>query len=227
MTDKPPISRAVTQSPSANSTSRQTGLRGHRTINPQKMELRREEIILAFAAILTTRGYEATTLDDVASQLNCSRAVIYYQFRSKEHLYVEMSTTAMTIACERLERIVAENPSPDIQLREAVIDLVRIGFIPLHAATLRTGTPPSVSAESRERIRAVARRYRSTLMDVVRRGMESGHLERRDVRLVTNTIINAAQSIFRWVRPDGAIPPEAFIEEVPAIVLGGVFVTRC
>lgn len=189
------------------------------------MQRRREEIVLAFATLLTSGGYETTSLDDVASFLNRSRAVIYYQFRSKEELYVEMSTRAMTIAWERLSAIVEGNPSPEVQLREAVVDLVRIGFEPLHAATLRVGTPPGVSAESRERIHAVARRYRATLMDVVSRGMDSGQLERRNVHLVTNTIINASQSIFRWVRPDGVIPPEAFIEEVPAMVLGGVFRT--
>jgi AcrR family transcriptional regulator len=192
-------------------------------MDPEKMESRRQEIIQATAAVLMTKNYDSMTLDDVASQMNCSKAVIYYQFRSKEELLVEMSTEALGIACERIEAIVERYHTPEDQLHEAVTDLVRLGFVPLHAATLRAGGPSSISDEGRMRMTVLARRYRATLTDIVRRGMESGHLERRDVRLVTNTLINASQSIFRWVRPDGSVPPDVFVAEVPDMVLGGVF----
>lgn len=199
------------------------GLRGHRTLNPDRMQSRRQEIVQAFAEILAANNYEATTLEDVAARLNCSKAVIYYQFRSKEELFLEMSSTAMNRARERLEAIIAANPSTQDQLREAVTDLVRIGFIPIHTATLRAGAPASLSDEARAQLQALGRRYRETLLGVVRRGMEEGHLARRDAHLVTNTIINASQSVFRWIRADGEIPPEVFIREVPEMVLGGVF----
>jgi AcrR family transcriptional regulator len=209
--------------PEDNGRPASTGLRGHRMIDPEKMESRRQEIILAMAAVIVVKDYDSMTLDDVASQMNCSKAVIYYQFRSKEELFVAMSTEALGIACARLEAIIAQFATPEEQLREAVTDLVRLGFEPLHAATLRAGGPSSISDEGRQRMTVLARRYRAMLTDVVARGMESGHLERRDVRLVTNTIINAAQSIFRWVRTDGSVSPEMFIAEVPDMVLGGVF----
>ena len=200
-----------------------TGLRGHRMLDPEKMESRRQEIVMAMAAILSEKDYEATTLDDVASYMNCSKAVIYYQFRSKEAIVVEMCTEALGIACARLDEIIARFVTPEEQLREAITDLVRLGFIPLHAATLRAGSTRSISLEGRQRMTALARRYRGLLAGIVSRGMESGDLERRDVRLVTNTLINASQSIFRWVRPGGNVAPETFIKEVPEMVLGGVF----
>lgn len=202
------------------------GLRGHRMLDPEKMEARRQEIILAMAAVLAVKDYDSMTLADVANHMKCSKAVIYYQFRSKEELLVEMSTEALGVACARLEGIISEHDGPREQLREAVTDLVRLGFMPLHAATLRAGAPTSISKDARERMTVLARRYRATLTGVVIRGMDSGHLERRDARLVTNTIINASQSIFRWVRIDGSVSPEEFIAEVPDMVLGGVFAKR-
>ena len=195
-------------------------------LNPGKMESRRQETILAMAVLLASKDYDSMSLDDVASQMNCSKAVIYYQFRSKEEIFVAMSTEALGIACHRLEAIISSHERPEEQLKEAVTDLVRLGFEPLHAATLRAGAPTSVSEDGKTRMTALARRYRALLSEIVSRGMDSGHLERRDVRLVTNTIINASQSIFRWVRPDGSVAPEEFIAEVPDMVLGGVFAKR-
>ena len=199
------------------------GLRGHRTLDPDKMRSRREQIIVAFAEILVNTDYAVATLDDVAARLSCSKAVIYYQFRSKEDLFVEMSSMAMQIACANLAAIVEAHESVHDQLFEAVTDLVRIGFEPIHAAALRCGSPSSLSRASKRTLRDVSREYRFMLTEMVRRGVEEGCLAPRDVRLITNTIINASQSIFRWVQPDGPIPPETFIREVPAMVLGGVF----
>lgn len=79
------------------------GLRGHRMLDPEKMESRRQEIILAMAAVLVVKDYDSMTLADVANHMKCSKAVIYYQFRSKEELLVEMSTEALGVACARLE----------------------------------------------------------------------------------------------------------------------------
>ena len=200
------------------------GLRGHRTLDTEKMRTRREQIINAFAEILATTDYDAASLDDVAARLSCSKAVIYYQFRSKEELFVEMSSTAMTIAYENLCNITSTHSSVRDQLGEAVSDLVRIGFEPLHAAALRCGAPTSLTRPSKRHLSDLSRQYRMKLAGIVARGIEEGCLEDRDVRLVTNTIINASQSIFRWVRPDGPIPPEVLIREVPAMVLGGIFV---
>jgi len=199
------------------------GLRGHRTLHPDKMRSRREQIIVAFAEILATTDYEVATLDDVAARLSCSKAVIYYQFRSKEDLFVAMSSTAIQIAYENLREIVATHESVRDQLWEAVTDLVRIGFEPIHAASLRCGAPSSLSRQSKRVLRNLSRQYRLELTAVVKRGVEEGCLAARDIHLVTNTIINASQSIFRWVRPGGPIPPETFIREVPGMVLGGVF----
>jgi hypothetical protein len=130
---------------------------------------------------------------------------------------------AMQIACANLAAIVEAHESVHDQLFEAVTDLVRIGFEPIHAAALRCGSPSSLSRASKRTLRDVSREYRFMLTEMVRRGVEEGCLAPRDVRLITNTIINASQSIFRWVQPDGPIPPETFIREVPAMVLGGVF----
>jgi AcrR family transcriptional regulator len=201
------------------------GLRGHRTLDTEKMRSRREQIINAFADILAETDYDAASLDDVASKLSCSKAVIYYQFRSKEELFVEMSSTAMTIAYDNLCNIISTHFSVRDQLREAVSDLVRIGFEPIHAAALRCGAPSSLTRPSKRHLSDLSRQYRMKLAEVVARGIEEGCLESRDVRLVTNTLINASQSIFRWVKPDGPIPADVFIREVPAMVLGGVFVS--
>jgi len=189
--------------------------------NPDKMQARHQEILLAMAAVLAEKDYDALTLEDVASQMNCSKAVIYYQFRSKEELYVELVAQVLKMAADRLAEIAASTEPPEIQLRAAVTDLVRIGFLPMNYAVLRTGRPSSIQPESRTYLRTLDRRYESMFTDIVERGIASGAVAGRNARLVAFTLIHGAHSVFKWYHAGGKLTPEVLAEDVPALLLEG------
>jgi AcrR family transcriptional regulator len=189
--------------------------------NPGKMQARRQEILLAMAAVLAEKDYDALTLEDVANQMNCSKAVIYYQFRSKEELYVELVAQVLKMAADRLAEIVGSAEPPEVQLRAAVTDLVRIGFLPLNYAVLRTGRPSSIQPESRTYLRTLDRRYESMFTGIVERGIASGAVSGRNARLVAFTLIHGAHSVFKWYHAGGKLTPELLAEDVPAMLLGG------
>lgn len=202
-----------------------TGLRGHRVRDPEKRSARREEMLLALAKVLAVKSYEDATLDDVASLMGCSKAVIYYQFRSKADLFVALVERVNRDAIARLQKIARSESDPEAQLRAAVDDLVQFGWQPMDYAAIRVRRPTSLPQESRDYLRDVDREYENLFIDIVKRGMDAGFVVRRDPRLVAYTLINAVLSVFRWARPDGAMPLEAIEREVPAMLLAGVFVS--
>ncbi|MFN8506092.1 MAG: TetR/AcrR family transcriptional regulator [Dehalococcoidia bacterium] len=206
--------------------ARVTGLRGHRVQDPERMESRRQEILLAMASLLAEKGYDATTLDDVGARMSCSKAVIYYQFRSKEELYVELIKVVLGRSAEALRAIAGSDDPPDVQLRKAVTTLLRMGFEPMHYAAIRNGRPRSLRIENRALLRELDRVYEAQFMDIIARGMDAGVIVRRDVRLVAYTLINAIHSIFRWYRMDGVLRPGELEGEVPAMLLDGVVVRQ-
>lgn len=199
-----------------------TGLRGHRVLNPEKRSARRQEILLSMAGILAEKGYEAATLDDVANAMGCSKAVIYYQFRSKAELFTALVEEVHRTAIAWLREIADMDAPPEAQLRAAVTELVRRGWQPMDYASIRIRRPASLPLEARAHLRALDREFEGLFIDIVTRGMEAGVLIRRDPRLVAFTLINAVHSVFRWARPDGALSPETFVKEVPLMVLEGV-----
>ena len=91
----------------------EVGLRGYRVQDPARTLARRREIMLAMAEVIIDKGYASATLEDVAAHMGTSRAVIYYQFRSKEDLYAEIVVEAVSHATARLESIVAKGDPPE------------------------------------------------------------------------------------------------------------------
>lgn len=203
------------------------GLRGYRVQDPGRARARRREVMLAAAEVLSESGFAATTLEDVAARMGTSRAVIYYQFRSKEDLYVEICVEAVATATERLAEILALNLPPAETLRDALKALISGQADPIIRASTTVGRPRQLSHESRERIREADRQYEALLRGVVERGMADGVFAPRDPKFVVYTLIFAINGSFVWRRPDGPLTDDYFVEELSDMLLNGVLAHPC
>jgi AcrR family transcriptional regulator len=205
----------------------EVGLRGYRVQDPARTLARRREIMLAMAEVIIDKGYASATLEDVATHMGTSRAVIYYQFRSKEDLYAEIVVEAVTRAGERLEAILARGLPPEQALFAAIEDLVADGMEPLNRSTLMTGRPRTLTPDSRARIKVVDRGYERLLTEIVRSGIASGAVTDRDPRFLRYTIMIAVNGNFIWRRPDGPLKADYILEELPRMLLNSVLAHPC
>ncbi|SET60260.1 TetR/AcrR family transcriptional regulator [Paenibacillus sp. NFR01] len=63
---------------------------GNEARRSKEMEIRRNDIIAAAEVVFFSKGYERSTMDDVARQAEFSKRTLYAYFSSKEQLYFEM-----------------------------------------------------------------------------------------------------------------------------------------
>ena len=205
----------------------EVGLRGYRVQDPARTLARRREIMLAMAEVIIDKGYASATLEDVATHMGTSRAVIYYQFRSKEDLYAEIVVEAVSRASERLEKIIERGLPPEQALFAAIEDLVEVGMEPLNRSTLVTGRPRTLSPDSRARIKAADRAYERLLTDILRTGIDTGVFEDRDPRFLRYTLMFAVNGNFIWRRPDGPLKADYILEALPRMLLNSVLAHPC
>ena len=203
------------------------GLRGYRVQDPARTLARRQEIMLAMAEVIIDKGYSSATLEDVATKMGTSRAVIYYQFRSKEDLYAEVVVESVSQAIARLEAIIATGAPPEQTLYSAIRDLCEIGMEPLNRSTLLTGRPRDLTPESRARIRVADRGYERLLTEIIRAGIDSGVFVDRDVRFLRYTLMFAVNGNFIWRRPDGPLKADYILENVPEMLLNSMLTHPC
>lgn len=203
------------------------GLRGYRVQDPARTQARRREIMLAMAEVIIDKGYPSTTLEDVAAHMGTSRAVIYYQFRSKEDLYAEIVVEAVGRASERLEMIIARGLPPEQALFAAIEDLVEVGMEPLNRSTLMTGRPRTLSPDLRARIRQADRTYERLLTDILKTGIETGVFVDLDPRFLRYTLMFAVNGNFIWRRPDGPLKADYILEALPRMLLNSVLAHPC
>jgi AcrR family transcriptional regulator len=144
---------------------------------------RRDDMLEAAAALIAERGFGETRIADVARRVGASPALVIYYFGTKDQLLTEalrFSENAFYSACTtllaeassvrgRLETIVRLTCQPDSADAPGAWGL----WFDLWAQAFRH---PRVAADRVD----LERRWRSTIADAVRLGVDSGEIEAVD-----------------------------------------------
>lgn len=165
------------------------------------------EILEAAAAAFTRSGYDATTIDDIADELNATKGRVYHYYRSKADIFLDVVLTGVrdllaqvgplargpAPAVERLERMVRRHASMmmtrNAYQRVAVqaVEMRRLGQGPRH--------------EALSEVVRLRDEYEQLFADVVADGQREGALREIDERLATKPVLGALNWITLWYDP--------------------------
>lgn len=140
----------------------------------RKVEVRREEILVATIAEIERSGMSALRVSDIAHNLGVSSGLVFYHFDTKDALLVEALEYAVVRDADRLDRALAKEGEPVERLRRVLTSYGPTGaahgwtlWIEAWSTALRE---PSIQAS----LRKLDRRWRDALEDVISEGVTSG-----------------------------------------------------
>jgi TetR/AcrR family transcriptional regulator, cholesterol catabolism regulator len=177
------------------------------------------EVLDVAARLFNTRGYRATSLNDIAAELGINKASLYYYVASKQELLQRLILRAAQALREaRLDPSLETAPP-----REALEMMVRTHCGALLARPDEFGTlilqRRYLDAEVLDPVRAHEREYYLALRRLIRRGIAEGVFRRDlDDGVATLLVLDAANGLVRWYRPDGRLSGPAVTEQVWAFV---------
>lgn len=82
------------------------------TLSPRKIrerEARKQEILDAARQIFFDKGFHATTMEAIGQRAGFSKGAIYFYFKSKEEILVNINCTVLEAFLENLKRIREQN----------------------------------------------------------------------------------------------------------------------
>jgi AcrR family transcriptional regulator len=195
--------------------SQAVGVRGYRVRNVAKAEERRREILMGAARAFAHGGYDATNMDQIARECGLAKGHIYHYFRSKEEIFTEIRTDAVSRLIEKLTAIViAAAKDPELALRNAISAVIARIFDEEERYELGLPDPVSLSPENRRRVRTLGRRYERMFENIVRSGIDKGIFVPGDPKLMTFVILRAAFTVANWYRAGGKWKPQWIVEQV-------------
>lgn len=167
----------------------------------------REEILDAAANCFMERGFNATSIDDVARRMGATKGRIYHWYRSKLDLFVDVVRHSLDLIHGKVSAA-AEGPSEGRMERMLRVHIGSILHdLPYHTCALqgvdmhmRAATTP----EQREALAGLVElrdKHQRLFERVIEEGVAEGRYAPCDVRLTARVLLNAANGAVFWYRP--------------------------
>lgn len=190
---------------------------------------RRSSLLHAAARLFREKGFEATTIRDIAGAVGMGSGSPFCHFRSKQHILGCIVLEGMASALTAVEALMKRRMSPVERFR---------ALMHLHVSTLHHPGNDytavmlyewrSLSKENREQLVALMDRYESAWHDCLESLQRAGHFC-GDLRLIRQMILGATNWSLRWFQPEGpltaadlgAAAADLFLGLVPAPASAG------
>src|SRR5438477_6996427 len=135
---------------------------------------RKEQIYSTARSMFSERGYHATTVRDIARELNMQGGSLYAHIESKEDMLWEIVNRAADQFLAAVEPIVASDVSPADKLREMVRAHIQVVADNLADAMIFLHEWKFLGEERREAIAGRRDRYENLYRRVIEEGVQSG-----------------------------------------------------
>jgi AcrR family transcriptional regulator len=164
---------------------------------------RRVEILKSAASAFRTRGYHATSVDDIAQTLRMTKGSLYYYFKNKEEILYVCHDHTLDLLLRALKDIQARGERPEAKLRAVVIAFVELMTEELHGTAAVTLDVKELSPPLRRKITAKRDRFDRAVRRIIREGIDNGVFRHVDSKFTTFAIMGGVNWIPHWFDPSG------------------------
>lgn len=173
------------------------------------------------ARLFHERGYDGTTMDDLARKLGVTKSAIYYHVRSKEELLqrsVDRALDGLFAVADEVQR--SDGPAID-QLERLVRGSVAVLVerLPFVTVLLRVRGNSKVERDALQRRRA----FDHLVSDlVVRAEAEGDILPDVDPAMTARLLFGMVNSLIEWYRPDRGVGVDELADAVVNVAFDGI-----
>jgi len=187
-----------------------------------RVDARRADICRTAAQIFRDRGFDATSVSDVARALGLTKAGLYHYFDSKEALLFEIMSFGLDRVRDEVVLPVRAIRDPEERLRQLIVRHARIttrgqGAVAHLGDEIRALPPPS-RKQLEERMRVYFDLVRDTLAEL----KSAGRLRPVDLTVAAFSVLGMILWLPRWFRQDGRLTQEQVANEIAKMALGGL-----
>ena len=181
----------------------------------------RNEIIRTAAKMFASKGYHATTIDEIAKEFGITKPSIYYYIKSKGEILREIISGMM----EPLEKV-AKVGRADRPAKERLETIIRM--LTTYAAERKEITLIAIEQNnvlpkrSRDALERRQKEVNQVLQQTLKEGMEEGTFTMDDIKITSYAISAVAIYIYRWYNPAGTFTPDQIADQFIHLLENGL-----
>ena len=184
---------------------------------------RKAQIDRTATALFRARGFAATTMRELATELGLEAGSLYSHIRSKEEILHRICFGLAEAFFEGFTAATADAAAPvAMQLRQAIEAHVRVLTRDGAASVVFLHEWRHLSAPARAEFLALRDRYEAQFRALVQRGLDAGELAAPDAAFAALTLLASLNWLPTWYRPDGKLTPDEIAHRLAEQLLNGL-----
>ncbi len=183
---------------------------------------RKHQIESEATRLFEARGFAATSMRELATELGMEAASLYFHIKSKDEL---LKSICFTMADAFFEAIggVAEETLPTVEKLRAAIDAhVKVITKKPSAAAVFFSEWRHLKEPDLSRFLDMRQNYEQKILTIIKEGIADKELDVDDPKFAVRMLLNSMNWIHTWYRPDGAMKPEEISRKIFEMVINGI-----
>ena len=184
----------------------------------------RQEILRTAARLFQQRGYDATSMNDVAAALKLSKGGLYHHFQSKDEILYEIMNHAMEITQERVLNPVRSIADPEERLRALIRLHIEVVLSPRdREITVMLHENHPLPPALRRRINGRKKEYIHFLENLIAEIQGSRRAAPRvSPRAAAFALLGMINWIYQWYKPEGELQVQNLVPQFTDLLFGGL-----
>lgn len=179
------------------------------------------ELLGIAASTFAERGYQTTSLQDIADQFGVLKGSLYHYIRSKDDLLYEVIRAVYTGGLENLRTLAAAAVDHATKLRSVVRGHVLYLIENIVGTTVFLHEFEQLSAERRAAM--PVHEYSTILAELIRDAQADAVVKPElDPQLAALAVLGMTNWVYRWYRPDGSHTAEEIADQFSEILVSGL-----
>lgn len=182
-----------------------------------------QELLEVGTRIFAEKGYEGTSMRDIAMAAGVSKALLYHHFVSKDEIYARISFNSTRNLYEFVEARIPETGTASEKIL-AFMTAAATFFADHRSSWIAASTAFWTDPDRHRMARRVARRrlFEQRLRDLIREGVDSGEFREVDPAAAGRLILSGINWMQRWFDPAKSLSAEEIVSQYADIILNGL-----
>jgi len=194
-------------------------------MNQTKQDLRKDQILDAALTVLVQNGYEGSRMDDVVSESQLSKGAIYWYYKSKKAMYLDLVNFWVIRYSATINHLVENDQAAPDQLKSLFnyfIDQYESDPDPFIALT-EFWSMAQKDDDFRAKLQKVYSQFLEVLEKIVAKGLKDGDFKKLDIRITAMSIMLNVESINWFTLFDThGVSARDYIQTISDFILAGL-----
>src|SRR6266550_1986146 len=195
-------------------------------MKPQKKSVpsneRLADIYRTAAQIILRKGYDATSINDIANALGMTKAGLYHYINGKKELLFDIMNFGLDELDEEVATPACSIADPSARLCFIIASHAQLVTKGQGAITILVDEITALPPAQNRLITRRKREYFNHLRDLLNELKAAGKLNDVDTTVATFSLLGMVNWLSRWFRQDGDLTQEQVAEQIVKIALNGL-----